>query len=574
MALTKQQHELKTKALAFLDSEQKIASIVGYAGTGKTYTIAEIVRDFRANNREAFEERKTAILLRANNPITRKKLSNPKTANKGVIIGCAPTHKAKDVLAQSTNWCFDAYGTVQSVFSMKLERVKFTQKDQLDLSRLQSQFKDLKDSDQSKFQIDKEIQALINKREKSNENKKELVSTNKLNLAGVRLIVIDESSMVGKFLFSEIVNALRHDTAEPDLQIIFMGDPGQLPPIKEKESLVFTIHPLEELTKVVRNSGNILRYLTKLRDRPPNLMSAHSKYINKTNDFIGGPMADFFRQVPDWLERGEEFIFVAPTNRDVDRINKVLRSYIYDGDLDYREGDLVLTRGAVERRSCAPNGEIFQCKQGVNRVCNYCETEPIIGTSQFLQIKTIHRIEEITTPADNTYRCFWATVEDPYTEISENYPQVRLLHIEDQQRWEDEKAYWWSLYSAFKGTANSPKGQRGKAAQEVFKREGMKSWDKRQSGAVIHQEEYQAIKQKYLYHARAVQELFDPLAFCYAATVHRLQGVTMDRVIIDMGAMKASHKRSELYGNDPSWDMNRILYTAGSRAAKQLIFGF
>jgi exodeoxyribonuclease-5 len=68
------------------------------------------------------------------------------------------------------------------------------------------------------------------------------------------LVIIDEASMINEDLYKIIVEKTKDTTTK----VLFMGDPAQIPPVGEKESVVFThINEFYLLTKIERqNSTN------------------------------------------------------------------------------------------------------------------------------------------------------------------------------------------------------------------------------------------------------------------------------------------------------------------------------
>jgi len=100
----------------------------------------------------------------------------------------------------------------------------------------------------------------------------------------LRLVVIDESSMVNKQIFGLLIN----HAEEKGQKIIFMGDPAQLPPVKEKESMVFSSDmPRHQLTEPQRQSADkpLYQALLKLRD-PRQSMRLDFNYNRETREGV------------------------------------------------------------------------------------------------------------------------------------------------------------------------------------------------------------------------------------------------------------------------------------------------
>lgn len=92
---------------------------------------------------------------------------------------------------------------------------------------------------------------------------KELVGGEKVDLSDIDVIFLDEASMVNKFLLDRL-----DEIAESyNIKIVFMGDPGQLPPVGEVASPVWAIPGGVFLKRVMRHDGQILNLVTRVRDQ-------------------------------------------------------------------------------------------------------------------------------------------------------------------------------------------------------------------------------------------------------------------------------------------------------------------
>ena len=95
------------------------------------------------------------------------------------------------------------------------------------------------------------------------------------------LVVIDEASMINKALFELI----KKQTKGMYTKIIFMGDPAQIPPVGEQDSIVFNQEDVNyyQLTKVERqkDSNPIMFIYDALRD---NLNFPYDSFEKQIND--------------------------------------------------------------------------------------------------------------------------------------------------------------------------------------------------------------------------------------------------------------------------------------------------
>lgn len=155
-----------------------------------------------------------------------------------------------------------------------------------------------------------------------------------------RLVIVDECSMINQEMWELLVNAvsnLYHNT-----QILFVGDPAQLPPVNEPESACFR-HILHraELTEVVRYGGAIGVVADDLRrnlDRP-----SWPTFRNDTNaDHTEGcfvlprPVWETLLirafTSPAYQNNPDQVRALAYTNHRVAQLNRLIRSAIYGPD--------------------------------------------------------------------------------------------------------------------------------------------------------------------------------------------------------------------------------------------------
>lgn len=82
-----------------------------------------------------------------------------------------------------------------------------------------------------------------------------------VDLSSYKLIVVDEASMVNRFLMESIEDAF----VEWNVPFLFMGDPAQLPPVGETRTPVWDIENQSLLTQVMRYGDSMLDLATSIR---------------------------------------------------------------------------------------------------------------------------------------------------------------------------------------------------------------------------------------------------------------------------------------------------------------------
>ena len=95
-----------------------------------------------------------------------------------------------------------------------------------------------------------------------------------VDLHDIDLIVIDEASMVNEDLY-RVINEMTPE----EVKILFIGDPYQLPPVKESHSKAWEIQSKFQLKEVFRNKGHILDQVLDIKD----CLTTFGKNINIKN---------------------------------------------------------------------------------------------------------------------------------------------------------------------------------------------------------------------------------------------------------------------------------------------------
>ncbi|MEB3289491.1 MAG: AAA family ATPase [Leptolyngbya sp.] len=152
-----------------------------------------------------------------------------------------------------------------------------------------------------------------------------------------RLVIVDECSMVNEELWELLVNAvsnLYHGT-----QILFVGDPAQLPPVNEPESACFrNILHRSELTEVVRYGGAIGVIAEDLRrnlERPHWPCFQTDSNADHTEGCFVLPRSTWEKLLikaftsPSYQDNPDQVRALAYTNRRVAELNRMIRRALH-----------------------------------------------------------------------------------------------------------------------------------------------------------------------------------------------------------------------------------------------------
>lgn len=177
---------------------------------------------------------------------------------------------------------------------------------------------------------------------------KALVAGKEPDLSDLDVVFVDEASMVNRNLY----DILRNRAEKYDFKVVFLGDPAQLPPVKEPHSPVWEDSPSAVLTKVVRHENQILQLVTQIRD----VMNHPAPCINIKSNFDddGGVVKmsarDFRASIYAAAERGEfadgaMSKVIAWRNIRVEEYNNLIRQAIYGAEAQpgyYLIGDRIV----------------------------------------------------------------------------------------------------------------------------------------------------------------------------------------------------------------------------------------
>lgn len=172
----------------------------------------------------------------------------------------------------------------------------------------------------------KTIYSLLGLSLQANGEVKELAKPEEpVDLSKYKLIVVDEASMVNRFLMEAIEDAFE----EWGVPFLFMGDPAQLPPVGEMATPVWKIENESLLTEVKRYGNSMLDLATSIRkvvDNPfPSLRITTDPPV-----FVVGK-TDWFDAVVSNLElfKTGDAKVIAWRNVTVDQYNMIIRGHIF-----------------------------------------------------------------------------------------------------------------------------------------------------------------------------------------------------------------------------------------------------
>jgi exodeoxyribonuclease-5 len=157
---------------------------------------------------------------------------------------------------------------------------------------------------------------------------------NKLKVDFINVLIIDEGSMLDTKLLKAILD---YKKRRPNLKLIITGDPFQLPPVGEKESLAFSKEADKkyavlrlELTKIMRQTeGNpILEFATEVRNAPQNRVLVPSNIEVKQKEQLEELIDKYFTS--EYSDNPDYCKIIAYTNEAVDSANQKVRNKLFN----------------------------------------------------------------------------------------------------------------------------------------------------------------------------------------------------------------------------------------------------
>lgn len=197
-------------------------------------------------------------------------------------------------------------------------------------------------------------------------------------------VIIDEASMINQELYDLIIDKTRNSRTK----VLFMGDPAQIPPVGEKESVVFnqTTNLFHQLTKIERqNDTNPLAFV-------------YDALRNNLKKLDGG-----FERKSNMNELGEGVIFTVNKRKFREAILEKYKSDDFKKDTDFAKviawkNETVMMSNRVIREELLGKDtdivEIDDILMGYRSVTNEKQNSNIIENSADYRVVKKNELEE------------------------------------------------------------------------------------------------------------------------------------------------------------------------------------
>ncbi len=178
------------------------------------------------------------------------------------------------------------------------------------------------------------------------------------------VIIIDEFSMINKENFQEIVN----EAVEAEVQVIFLGDEAQLPPVKEKEPIVASSQLIEKeatLSKIVRYDGDIVHVAEEIRTNPKYNSSLYSFKTTSDRTIVCLSRRDWLKSAKEhfcsseYQENPDYVRFLVWRNKTASNWNNFVRQCLWGKEVSMYpiKGDKLIAKKPLFRTKPGGKGK-------------------------------------------------------------------------------------------------------------------------------------------------------------------------------------------------------------------------
>lgn len=170
-------------------------------------------------------------------------------------------------------------------------------------------------------------------------------------LVDADVIVIDETSMVDRQLYAHIKRHLAY------CFVLFVGDPAQIPPVGETESVTFGTKSRSHLETIVRQEADnpVLAAATIIRESQGHDVDwswCKPAFVRPKGVYLPGKAVDLWLQrafkSEEFAKDNDTFRYLCWTNDRVARVNSKIRKWLYGETLfPFAPGERALIRAPI-----------------------------------------------------------------------------------------------------------------------------------------------------------------------------------------------------------------------------------
>lgn len=402
------------------------------------------------------------------------------------------------------------------------------------------------------------------------------------------VIIIDECSMIPTKLIDSIFSELRKkkqkscDNYKKAPKIIFSGDPAQLNPVNEKESILF-LNNIKQFNKLNDNlSIDILQMksitLKKVMRSKINTVTKIcyqirlwaigeidepklKKYL-KNGSFAYDNQQNWLKKCLSYYKNGHNCnIILTWTNKQTDEYNEIIRKELFKKTKinRFEEGDILMLNDFYNldeityvNDNTTKSNKFYTSEQikvikieMVQKKCNDFEKKlnknaMKLQNSQYYESKYKQTIDFINSTTKRNYLCWKLTVkkvEADEDDIDANGSTIYIIHESIEQEYINEKEHISNEIKKLRKLLVSKFRQKSPSIETNIIKPLWREWHKN------------------------IIESFANINYGYSITCHKAQGSNFYNVFVDV---------KDILKNENLNDARKCLYVAVSRASNEL----
>ena len=522
-----------TEMIDFLkSSDEHVYGLYGYAGTGKTTTLVELL-SYLITNKYICKVAFTAPTNKAVNIIKSKLRNNLKTIYDKTF----------------PNSVFDSNNMSEML-------------DMLQICGIVIDFMT--------------IHRMLNYKNDVNlEGERIFVKSNGSLIANYDIVVIDECSMVSSDMIIQIFTDLKKNDGK-NKKIIFSGDSAQLPSVNEEISPIFITNETKDKMNISddiiksiidmrtvtmchvkrTNIDSVLNVCYEIREwitsnKPPQL-NKYRKLLNgvyfykaTANKLDSQWFVKFINYQKKPIGEKEQNIILTWTNHQTNRYNTEIRKHVLNKEnlKTYEIGDLLMLGDFYNLEENTIKSRFYTSEQIQIKTIDECENERLsfeyidsVNMPPVLQEKFKKCVNELNNKTTRRFRIYkMKTVRIPSTNDTEF--TIKTIHETSEELLKQEKLVTDNHIKKFKTLLSVQYGEHNEKINEDIIKPLWKQWNK------------------------IFVEQFANVTYGHAHSVHKSQGSSFYNVFVD------AH---DILNNPNIDEAKRCLYTAFTRAGNEL----
>ena len=261
----------------------------------------------------------------------------------------------------------------------------------------------------------------------------EFKSDEEVDLSKYQLLIFDEFSMISRSTFQEIQKA----TKRSKVQLIFVGDEAQLPPVGESQPIIATTEVIKNtanLREIVRYDGEISQVAESIRNQPEERARLYPYRTTADSSItcLSRPewleLASQYLQSEAWQQNADYCRILVWRNQTAEQLNQWVREQLW-GQLapPYVVGERLIAKKPVFRLAGNPGKK---SKYDWKIVMNNSEECTVIGAAKLRKSREFE-YWEVPVKTDDRFELSLKLLSPE----SEKKRQQKLQELKKEKNW-------------------------------------------------------------------------------------------------------------------------------------------